>query len=368
MDQNLPDFPTIAPPEFGGKPAPATAPGANSASGPSGATPTTPAVPTQGVPVTSDIPSTPAQPATPAPGQIGSDPFGNLGGLSFNPDTSFDLPTLGSELGFLDDPSAKNKKTTRIILIGGIAALAASAIFISMYFYFQAQTTAKDDVYIPPPTTRRPTPVASDAAGLGPDAGATTDAQLSPSPAMDMAPKEYKGKNFTIELPKSWEIQKKPSTTLYTEVVEVNVYNNTSENKVRVAVLSIQVSNQRLGNKFDEDIYKILNKDTITIDGVQGEQVTYQKKDDKQAVPTTSILVYRGSKTYRFLFTLNDKYSGAEDIQKAFDTALESFTFSSPSGTSAGASGSDEADLEASSAAEQSSQEKSVKPSDTLSP
>lgn len=330
MDQNLPDFPTIAPPDFGGSPAPA-APGTPAASG-----------------ATPGIPATPAQAATPAPGQIAPDPFGNPGGLSFNPDAPSELPTLGSGLGALDDPAAKNKKTTRIILIGGLAALAASAIFISIYFYFQAQAAAEEEVFIPPPTTRRPTPVASDAAGLGPGTGATSAAQLSPTPAMDMTPEEYEGSNFSIELPKSWEVEEKLSTTLYTEVVEANVYNNTTDDKVRVAILSIQVSNQRLGNKFDEDTYEILDEKKITIDGVQGDQITYQKKEDEDAVPTTSILVYQGNKTYRFTFTLNDKYSGASEIQKAFDEALKSFSFSSSSDSTTG-----EIDTDASESANQ---------------
>ncbi|MFW5703870.1 MAG: PsbP-related protein [Patescibacteria group bacterium] len=308
MDQNLPDFPSIDVPDFGGTGAAGTQPQNTPQGG-------QPASTTSGAP---------------AGAASGSDGFsgGTAAGLGGVP-----------ELASLDGGGGSDKKKTTMIIVGGVAALVISVVFVGLYFYFQgAATSSSDDLLVPrqPQTQQQPGTQPGSARPGGETASPSADTQdpvasaparpkSTPEPTVE--PEEYRGEYFTAEMPGNWEIEEKTARGIYVEEIDVNIFTTVADEEIRVGIIKIQVSDELIANKFDDDKYEVLDEQEISLDKQPAELIEYQVADSEEANPITNVLAYHNDMTYRISFTANKNYDQADELRNEFLKMLISFTF-----------------------------------------
>lgn len=307
MDQNLPDFPSIDIPDFGG-------------TGASGNQQQNTPQSKQGGQITQPV-SLPGAPA-------GSDGFGGGNAAAIG-----SVPELASLDGSGGD---SDKKKTTMIIIGGVAALVISVVFVGLYFYFQGgATSSTDDLLVPQqPRTQQASqqnPPQQDGETASPSADtddpvASAPARPRSTPEPTAEPEPYEGEYFATEMPGDWEIEEKTPRGIYVEEVDINIFTTVASEQVRVGIVKIQVSDELIANKFDEDKYEVLYEQEISIDTQPAELIEYQIADSEEANPITNVLTYHNDMTYRISFTANKNYEQADELRNEFLKMIIAFT------------------------------------------
>lgn len=315
MDQNLPDFPSIPAPDFGGgAPVPGT-PAKPSSAPPAPGNP----VPMQQVSGQQPANQAATTPPTPAQTPLAAAPADPFGGGGFGAE-----PALGgfggdSGLGTLNTASlggGSDKKKTMMIVGGGVAALVLSLSAIFGYFYIQSQAAAEEDLSVirqPQTQDEEPDPTSTDSATASESAALSITPTPEPSPTDVPVVVFDESDYFSIRIPETWKVETDEPTAVFTEAYTISAFSE-GANPVRVAIMKIQLSEQAIDFAIDEEKYEIISDEEGENNGIPIRQVQYKNKNEPNAPETFAALFYTNNLSYQVSYIVNKDYSKANDL------------------------------------------------------